>query len=247
MRSKFLVYAWRIWFYVLAFCITLIILPFLLLSILSEKTFKVFFFLGRLWSAVIFYGIGMRYKLLQGYKPDANSNYIIIANHTSMLDIMLMFIVVKNNPFVFVGKAELAKVPVFGFIYKRTCILVDRNNSKSKQNVYKRAANKIDSGVSVCIFPEGGVNDDESVVLDPFKDGAFRLAIEHELPILPITFYGLKEFFPFIKHKGKPGKVLVKIHEPIEVKNLSLENKKQLKEQCYNLILNQLYVFKSKL
>ncbi|HBK82377.1 MAG TPA: 1-acyl-sn-glycerol-3-phosphate acyltransferase, partial [Flavobacterium sp.] len=56
-------------------------------------------------------------------------SYMLVANHTSMTDIMLMLCLVRNNPFVFVGKAELAKIPVFGFFYKRTCILVDRSNS----------------------------------------------------------------------------------------------------------------------
>ena len=246
MSSKYFVYAWRIWFYILTTCITIIILPFLLLSILFDKTFKFFFFCARIWSGVIFYGMGMRYELEPSFFPKKKSSYIIVANHTSMLDIMLMFLVIKNNPFVFVGKAELAKVPIFGFIYKRTCILVDRKDLKSKQSVYESATNKISQGLSICIFPEGGVNDDESVILDPFKDGAFRLAIEHQLPILPITFYGLKEFFPFIKHKGKPGKVKVKIHDAIEVKQLVIDDKKELKNKCYSLILNQLLEFKDR-
>lgn len=246
MVSKFFVYAWRIWFYILATTVTLIILPFLILSVVSEKTSKIFFLLARVWGTLIFFGMGMRYQLAPSFVPSKNKSYIIIANHTSMLDIMLMFIVIKYNPFVFVGKAELAKLPIFGFIYKRTCILVDRKDVKSKQDVYKSATNKISRGLSICIFPEGGVNDDESVVLDPFKDGAFRLAIEHGLPILPLTFYGLKEFFPFIKHKGKPGKVLVKIHDPIETKGLTIEDKRDLNETCYHLILNQILDFKAK-
>ncbi|WP_264433489.1 lysophospholipid acyltransferase family protein [Flavobacterium agricola] len=162
-----------------------------------------------------------------------------------MLDIMLMVLVAKNNPFVFVGKAELAKIPVFGFVYKRTCILVDRKDLKSKKNVYSEAHEKITSELSVCIFPEGGVNDDESAVLDPFKDGAFRLAIEHKLPILPITFYGLKDFFPFVLKKGKPGNVLVKIHEPIATESLSIEDKKDLNAACHDLILRQLTTFRA--
>lgn len=245
MIWKFFIYAWRCWFYILGASITIILLPFLLLSILSEKTMFVFFFLARVWAVVIFYGMGMRYKKSRGYIPNKNQSYIIIANHTSMLDIMLMFLVVNQNPFVFVGKAELSKLPVFGFIYKKTCVLVDRKDSKSKQSVYGAAAKKIQNGLSICIFPEGGVNDDESIILDSFKDGAFRLAIEHQIPILPITFFGLKDFFPFINDKGKPGRVLVKIHEPVEVNNLKIESKNDLKKDCYTLIYNQLQIFRN--
>lgn len=244
MNNKFFVYAWRLWFYILGICVTLLLLPFLLLSILSKKTYTFFFFLARTWAKIIFYGIGMSYKKIIGFEPLKKESYIIVSNHTSMLDIFLMLIVIKNNPFVFVGKAELARLPIFGFIYKRTCILVDRKDPKSKQNVYKSVSKKIESGLSICIFPEGGVNDAEDAILDPFKVGAFRMALEHQLPILPLTFYGLKEFFPFINYKGKPGKVLVKIHEPIQVKGLMLEDRKKINNECYNLILNQINEFK---
>src|SRR5690606_20438248 len=108
-----------------------------------------------------------------------------IANHTSMTDIMLMLAVVKDNPFVFVGKQELAKIPLFGFFYKRTSILVDRKNTKSKQEVFEQAQKRLAQGLSICIFPEGGVPD-ENIILDEFKDGAFRLAIDHQIPIVPI-------------------------------------------------------------
>jgi len=244
MFYKFLVYIWRIWFYILAICITLLLLPFIILSVISEKTYAAFFFFARIWSFVIFYGMGMRFKQVNQYKPDASKSYIIIANHTSMLDIMLMLLVMKQNPFVFVGKAELAKIPIFGFIYKRTCILVNRGDLKSKKEVYDAANHKIKRGLSICIFPEGGVNDDKTVLLDPFKDGAFRLALEHKLPILPLTFYGLKEFFPFIKDQGKPGKVLVQVNEPIETADLDMNQKKQLNHACYSLIYNQILGFK---
>src|SRR5690606_12700022 len=105
-------------------------------------------------------------------------SYMFVANHTSMTDIMLMFHATKS-PFVFVGKKELAKIPLFGYIYKRTCILVDRGNTKSRVEAFRRAEIRLNEGLSVCIFPEGGVPDDLSILLDEFKDGAFRLAIEH--------------------------------------------------------------------
>src|SRR5690554_4366903 len=102
---------------------------------------------------------------------EKEKSYMFVANHTSMTDIMLMFYSVKN-PFVFVGKKELAKIPLFGFFYKRTSILVDRGNSKSKKDVFYAAQKRLENGLSVCIFPEGGVPDDSSIVLDSFKDGA---------------------------------------------------------------------------
>ena len=128
-------------------------------------------------------------------RMNRGTSYMLVANHTSMLDIMLMLYVSKN-PFVFVGKQELAKIPVFGFFYKRVCILVDRNSHKSRSAVYRSVRKRLESGLSICIFPEAGVPD-EDVVLDGFKDGAFRMAIIHNIPIVPITFLDCKKRFPW--------------------------------------------------
>jgi len=144
-----------------------------------------------------------------------------------MIDIMLMLAVVKN-PFVFVGKSELAKIPVFGYFYKKTCILVDRADFKSRQQVFKEAQRKIDTGLSICIFPEGGVPDQESIVLDYFKDGAFRLAIEHQIDIAPMVFFDNKKRFSFRFFSGSPGKLRVKTLALIATKGKTLDNKIEL-------------------
>ena len=80
-------------------------------------------------------------------------SYVFVANHTSMTDIMLMLVAVKDHPFVFIGKKELVKIPIFGFFYKRTCILVDRSSPKSRKAVFIRAQKRIMEGASICIFP----------------------------------------------------------------------------------------------
>lgn len=164
---------------------------------------------------------------------------MFVANHTSMTDIMLMLITV-NNPFVFVGKMELAKIPIFGFFYKRTCILVDRGDQKSRQEVFERAQKRLQQGVSICIFPEGGVPDDTSIVLDAFKDGAFRLAINHQIPIVPIVFYDNKKRFSYEFLSGSPGKMRAKILTCISTQNKVLSDKKELREKTRNMILSEL-------
>ena len=144
-----------------------------------------------------------------------------------------------KNPFVFVGKKELSKIPLFGFFYKRTCILVDRNNSKSRMQVFESAQKRLKQGLSICIFPEGGVPD-KSVFLDTFKDGAFRLAIEHEIPIVPLTFYDNKRLFPFTFFSGSPGIMRAKVHRFFETKNQHADYKKTLKEEVRTIILKDL-------
>lgn len=163
---------------------------------------------------------------------------MLVANHTSMLDIMLM-LKVSKNPFVFVGKKELVKIPVFGFFYKRVCILVDRDNSKSRTGVYLRAQRRLNQGLSICIFPEGGVPD-EDIFLDAFKDGAFKMAIAHKIPVVPITFYDNKSRFPFEMFKGGPGKIRARVHSFFETSQLKELDKMALKDNVRTVIFNEL-------
>jgi 1-acyl-sn-glycerol-3-phosphate acyltransferase len=163
-----------------------------------------------------------------------------------MIDIMLMLAVVKN-PFVFVGKMSLAKIPLFGFFYKRTSILVDRNCPKSRLNVFNQAQNRINRGFSICIFPEGGVPDDKSILLDSFKDGAFRLAIEHKLPILPLVFPDNKKRFSYTFFSGSPGLMRVKVLPVVDTLDCHNTNdRKNFREKMRSLIYNELLDYKEK-
>lgn len=218
--------------------------PFLLISILRERWYPYFFTLARIWARIILFGCGFWYKVEVEERPMHGKSYMFVANHTSMTDIMLMLAVVKN-PFVFVGKKELAKIPIFGFFYKRTCILVDRKNSKSRGEVFRRAQERLNQGLSICIFPEGGVPDDESVILDNFKDGAFRLAIEHQIPIVPITFADNKERFPYRFFAGSPGIMRVRIHRFVNTVGRTVDEKHELRESIRDTIFNQLIIFRN--
>ncbi|MCA6421235.1 MAG: 1-acyl-sn-glycerol-3-phosphate acyltransferase [Flavobacterium sp.] len=229
---------YRVWFYILMAIPIIVMFPFLFISILKEKWYPYFFVMARIWAKFILFGMGFRTKVNFEQEPEEGKSYMFVANHTSMADIMLILSVVKN-PFVFVGKSELARIPLFGFFYKRTCILVDRSSSKSRMAVFERAQNRLQQGLSICIFPEGGVPD-ESVVLDSFKDGAFRLAVEHEIPIVPMTFYDNKRLFSYTFFSGSPGVMRVKVHRFFETKNQHPDYKKTVKETVRNVILDEL-------
>ena len=224
----------------------IIMLPFLIVSILKEKWYSCFFIMARIWAKCILYGSGFYYKVEREQQLESHKSYMFVANHTSMADIMLMLAVVKH-PFVFVGKKELSKIPLFGFFYKRTCILVDRGSQRSRMEVFNRAERRLKQGLSICIFPEGGVPNDESVLLDDFKDGAFRLAIEHQIPIVPLTFADNKERFSYTFFSGSPGLMRVKVHSFIPTIGKTIENKKdikEVKEEARTIINNQLLRFK---
>ena len=232
---------WRIWFYVLMAIPILVMFPFLVVSTLKESWYPYFFMMARIWARTILFGMGFYYKVYKDQELVAGKSYMLVANHTSMADIMLMLAITKN-PFVFVGKKELVKIPLFGFFYKRTCILVDRGSAKSRFEVFDRAQKRINQGLSICIFPEGGVPA-ETVLLDEFKDGAFRLAIEHKIPIVPMTFADNKARFSFTYLSGSPGIMRAKVHNFVETEHKTLEDKKMVKEEVRSVIYNQILLF----
>lgn len=231
---------YRVWFYVLVALPIIILFPILLISISREQWYPFFFRLARFWARFILVGMGFNVKIKREEITEARKSYMFVANHTSMADIMLMLVSVKN-PFVFVGKKELAKIPLFGFFYKRTCILVDRSSPKSRQAVFLRAQRRLKQGLSICIFPEGGVPD-EQIILDEFKDGAFRLAINHQIPIVPLTFYDNKKRFSYTFFSGGPGIMRVLIHKFIPTEGLEIKDTKLLNVKTREVILNALNI-----
>jgi 1-acyl-sn-glycerol-3-phosphate acyltransferase len=238
---------WRVWFYVVMLIPILIMLPFLVASILTERGYPYFFKMSRIWAKCVLFGMGFYYKIEKVQKLDRKKSYMFVANHTSMSDIMLMLASV-DNPFVFVGKMSLAKIPLFGFFYKRTSILVDRSCSKSRMEVFNEAQKRIDRGLSICIFPEGGVPHDETIFLDHFKDGAFRLAVEHHLPIVPLVFPDNKKRLSYTFYSGSPGLMRVKILPLVETVSDKGEplDRKEVREHVRNLIYDELIEFQKK-
>jgi 1-acyl-sn-glycerol-3-phosphate acyltransferase len=230
---------WRVWFYILIGVIIVVLFPLLFVSILKESWYPFFFRLAQVWARGILIGMGFYTKVVQKQKFKKGESYMLVANHTSMVDIMLMLVVAKN-PFVFVGKKELSKIPLFGFFYKRTCILVDRENSKSRLAVYERAQKRLNQGLSICIFPEGMVPEDESIVLAEFKDGAFRLAIEHQIPIVPMSFLDNKKRLSYTIFSGSPGIMRVKMHEFISTQGFTVDDKKAIRDKAWDVIHKEL-------
>ena len=233
---------WRIWCFLMMGIIIIMMGPFLFVTSLKEEWYPYFFVFARIWGKATLIASGFYYTVERETKLEKGKSYMFVANHTSVTDILLMLAVVKQ-PFVFVGKAELAKFPIFGYFYKRTCILVDRASSKSRMAVFERAQKRLNSGLSICIFPEGGVPNDETIVLDEFKDGAFRLAIEHQIAIVPLTFADNKKRFSYTFFSGGPGVMRVKVHQPIPTLGKTLNDKKEIKDETRTVIYHQLLKF----
>ena len=162
---------WRIWFYLLAAIPVPFLFPFLAIALLFPKGYTFVFWVARnIWAPIILGGSGFYTKIRYAKPLPKGTSYVLVANHTSYIDPFVMLRVSKN-PFVFVGKKELVKIPIFGYLYKRAAIMVNRSDKKSRWEVYGRAEKKLALGYSICIFPEVSYEDD-TVFLNPFKRGA---------------------------------------------------------------------------
>jgi 1-acyl-sn-glycerol-3-phosphate acyltransferase len=230
---------WNVWFYILAGIGVILCLPLLILFLQRESWYRYVFWLARhVWSPIIMYGMGFWPKVKKLQKLEKSGNYMFVANHLSMIDIMMVLMAVPN-PFVFVGKAELQRIPLFKYIYRRAAILVNRESAQSRKSVYPNAQRKLDMGYSICIYPEGLVPHPD-VFLAPFKNGAFSLAIQYQIPIVPITLPDCKKRFPFqFSYKywvGKPGIVRATIHPQIETKGYAPKDVQKLKGEVYEFL-----------
>ncbi|MFA5619888.1 MAG: lysophospholipid acyltransferase family protein [Weeksellaceae bacterium] len=237
---KTLTIFWKCWFYLLTGTLVILIgVCWVYPLSFSSKTFPLAYKGIRLWAILIFYGSGFQLSVERNKTLDKNRPYIFIANHTSILDIMVMAIIHPHHPVVFVGKEELARLPIFGRIYRRICIVVDRSDIRSRTHVYKLAKERINENESLVIFPEGGIPPTETQ-LQKFKDGPFTIGITAKTPIAVYSIKGLKTMFPEAFFKGRPGKVKVKLLDIIQTENLSLDDKNTVKAHCFDIILTEL-------
>ncbi len=229
---------WRSWFYIMIFITIVIMSPLLFILSLKEQYYPRLWKLVRLWSKVLIYGMGFRLDIEFEQEIESNKSYMFCPNHGSLMD---GFVLVASsvNPIVFVGKKELAKIPIFGFFYKKVVIMVDRSNPGSRKRVYEMAKRRLKNGMSIGIFPEGLVPN-ENVVLAPFKNGAFSLAIEHQIQIIPQVYYDCKRLFSWNFLKGGPGVFRIKQCNFINTKGLKKRDLDSLKDKVFSLIYNNL-------
>ncbi len=217
----------------------LLLLPFLLIPIIFPSQFKLTGVFNRWWAKLMFIFVFLPYQAECRSKLDPKKTYIFCANHFSYLDIPTMGLNSINT--IFVGKNSMEKLPLFGFMYRKLHITVDRKSMRSRGNSMIASMKAIDEGKSLVVYPEGGIISDHPPTMGPFKDGAFRAAIEKQIPLVPVTipfnWIILADKHPIRLFRGK---VKVIFHEPIETKGLTLADTKNLKETVYSTIATEL-------
>jgi 1-acyl-sn-glycerol-3-phosphate acyltransferase len=187
------------------------------------------------WAHCVFLFTGLRYHIDYRYKPKKNKSYIVCPNHFSYLDIPTVVLIGIFN-YRFMAKVELNNIPIFNIFFKTIDIPVDRGNKSAAYKAIKQAEESIDRNLSLIIFPEGTIGAHQPHLLR-FKNGPFKLAIEKQTPILPVTFVdNWNHLYVDEKIYGKPGLLRIVVHEPIETTGLTTDDIETLKEKTYNVM-----------
>ncbi len=133
------------------------------------------------------------------------------------------------------AKKELLKIPVFGWIARGACVIVDRSSSESKKRSLEKLKETLEHGISILLFAEGTQNRSKEP-LQPFKDGAFRIAIDTQKPILPMVVVGAGKLMPPGTIEMRPGLIKIFVGPEISVADLSTDNTQSLKQKTYDVM-----------
>ena len=227
---------YKLWF-VLVFLASLVVLyiPFRIL-LRKPSGYPAAFKLMRMWGGflALFSLVPLRIQWEQRMPPPP---YIVCLNHGSYLDIIHTFNVLPEY-FLFMGKQELLRWPLFNIFFKDMHIAVNRDNGMEAARALLKAGQALDRGISVSIFPEGTIPKSAPRML-PFKDGAFRLAIKKQVPIVPITFLDNWKLLgdpEDLWSRARPGIARVIVHAAIPTEGLGPADVNNLRQRAFEAV-----------
>ena len=211
-----------------------ILLPFLF----GEKYGTISYQFLKLWSWTfsklnfIPYEIHGREHILKGQA------YVYVSNHTSYLDIpgVCLTVPTQIRP---LAKKALKNIPVFGWIAANAAIIVDRSSNESRRKSMDHLKEVLKSGISILIFPEGTQNRTQEP-LQPFYDGAFRIAIEMQQPVLPMVILNAGKLMPPKKFIITPGKITIHVLNPISTEGMKFSDLPALKQRVIELMTEKI-------
>lgn len=195
--------------------------------------------LSQVWAKVLFLAFFIRVKVKDKELIDPGKSYVFISNHRSQLDIPLLARSCRNT-FRFLAKAELTKIPLLGYIIKNLYLTVKRKDAHDRQRSMEKMKRSLEEGISIVIYPEGTRNRTDAPLLD-FRDGAFRLAIEAQVPLAVLTIQNMAERnFAARPYELCPGSVHAVWVKPIETKGMTEADLPALKEQARLIMMGNL-------
>ena len=189
--------------------------------------------IARTFFSLIFIPMRIRYE--EGV--DLKNQYVIISNHFSYIDIPAL--AALNIPFKFIGKMQVNNIPVLGYIFKNLHIMVDRDSKESRKQTYIDCFRSLDQGYSIGIFPEGGIKTEKVPKMAPFKNGAFAMALEKQVPILPVSLLGAYKIMKGSFYiNWSPCEIVC--HKPIYTDGFTTKDVDAFREKCYKILQSEL-------
>lgn len=237
---RFLYLVWAAFWFMLSF---LVLFPFFWLSIQRQSWQSASVWVNRVWCLFFFPVAFLRVKKKVLFQPQAKDVYIYCVNHASYLDIPVLTYVLPGFT-AFMGKSSIGKVPLFGYMFRNLHITVNRRSAKDKARALQQSEAFLKQGRSLIFFPEGGIRKKKQPGLAPFKDGAFRLAMELKIPVVPVTLPFNWKILPDSNMlQPNPGTVQAVIHEPIYPSVYAEGDIEAFKQDVFRIIEAELKVW----
>lgn len=233
---KVLMACWIAFWWVLGFLLTY---PLLHITLSRHEWYPLAQKIRKVWlNWCIFWGFVQVEQIFE-VPIDKTKSYVITPNHTSKLD-MIVLLARIGIDFVYMAKEEFQRIPLLGLFFRTIDIPVDPDNPRKAALAYRRGIQHLRQGKSLAIYPEGTIAR-ITPRLTPFKNGAFRMAIEEQVDVLPVTSIGHWELLSdFHQYHYKPGKVIQYVHKPISTKGLTIRDSEQLKQKVFDIIASKL-------
>lgn len=229
-------YAWAVYFLLLFVLFFLLLYPLFAIYLSKERHYPKAHSLRRIWGRIIMFLSGLRPQTIYEQDLDPSETYIFTPNHFSYLDILSVNV---QMPFYFnfMAKSELGNIPLFRIFFKTIDVPVERSSLSGAKKALMLASERLLGGTSLLNFPEGGIGEKVPKMM-PFKKGAFKLAIEHKVKVVPITILDNYKRLPSggLESGGCPGKMRMIVHRPIETANLKEEDVDHLANEVYRII-----------
>ncbi|HEY8513247.1 MAG TPA: lysophospholipid acyltransferase family protein [Cyclobacteriaceae bacterium] len=226
---------YKIWVFLVFTVFMIILLPGIILPFLfGQRAGWVSYRFLALWSWIFSKLNFIRYKIRGKENIVRGESVIYVSNHTSFLDIPGITLAIPGQ-YRPLAKKELLKIPIFGWIAKSASVIVDRSNPKSRKESMERLKRIVNMGIPILIFVEGTQNRTKEI-LQPFKDGAFRMAIDTQRPIQPMVVLGAGPLMPPGTIDLKPGTIHVIIGERIPTEGLTPADVPELKEKTFHIM-----------
>ncbi|MBO73474.1 MAG: hypothetical protein CMD35_07665 [Flavobacteriales bacterium] len=229
---------WKLWFLLYMLLSTVVLYPIVFFTIVVLKNYRLTFkTVYKFWAWSICVVIGVIPKIKHKNRLPSDSNYVIISNHSSQLDIVVPYTRL-NRYFAFLAKEELKKAPLFKTNFRGMNVTVNRSDMTSGVDALKECSDKLKEGADLLIFPEG-TRSKKAPKMKPFKAGPFKLAVENQVPIVPIVFldnYKRLEGGNLWFGKCGPGLSRMIVLDPISTKGLDNRDISELMKKSFDEI-----------